>query len=91
MSRGPSVWTRLGRLTETVQEASLRREVFRIAAEYQEDPMALLDEARIVVNRSRRAGVRTEADLDRFIAQEQGITIEEAHRRRIKLAERQPE
>lgn len=88
MSGGPSVWTRLGRLTETVQEAALRRDVFRIAAEYQVDPMALLNEARIVVNRSRRAGVRTEADLDRFIAHEQGITLEESHRRRIELAER---
>lgn len=88
MSRGPSVWTRLGRLTETVQEATLRRDVFRIAAEYQVDPVALLDEARIVVNRSRRAGVRTEADLDRFIAHEQGISLEESHRRRIELAER---
>lgn len=89
MSRGPSVWTRLVRLTETVQEANLRREVFQIAAESQVDPVALLDEARIVVNRSRRAGVRTEADLDRFIAQERGITVEEAHRRRIELENRQ--
>jgi hypothetical protein len=91
MKGGPSVWTRLGRLTETVQEAALRRDVFRIAAEYKVDPVALLNEARIIVARSRRAAVRTEADLDRFIAQEQGMSLEEYYQRRIELAERQPE
>jgi dihydroxyacetone kinase len=88
VSRGPSVWSRTGRLEASlqqvarrrgvaVQDAELREATERVAAKHGLEPAAVLAEAEALVARAAAVGARTEAEVVAFLAREHGLTEEE--------------
>jgi gamma-glutamyl:cysteine ligase YbdK (ATP-grasp superfamily) len=85
VSRGPSVWSRTGRLEARVQDTALRWELAardvalreaaeRVAAKHGLEPAEVLAEAQALVARAAAAGARTEAEVVAFLAREHGMT-----------------
>jgi hypothetical protein len=85
VSRGPSLWSRTGRLEASLQQVALRRAVALQDAELREaaervgvkhglEPADVLAEAEALVERAAVAGARTEAEVVAFLAREHGMT-----------------